>query len=125
MKIILLLFNGLLMVTIFDGAVISWLDNRVQVRSVVAATILTMRMDSMSEWVIHLITGIFRALGKMSEGMETIAQPVTLVDAPETKLQRVTQAKIEICELSHYYSRYSRDRGGLDRLNLTIHKGEK
>ena len=49
MKIILLLLNGLLMVTIFDGAVISWLDNRVQVRSVVAATILTMRMDSMSE----------------------------------------------------------------------------
>ena len=83
---------------------------------------MALRIDSMSEWVIHLITGIFRALGKVSEGMETIAQPVTLVDVPKAKLLQVPQAKIEICELSHYYGR---DRGGLDRLNLTIQPGEK
>ena len=54
--------------------------------------------------------------------METIAQPVTLVDVPKAKLLQVPQAKIEICELSHHYGR---DRGGLDRLNLTIQPGEK
>ena len=32
-----MLLNGLLMVTIVGGAVILWLDNRVQVGSVVAA----------------------------------------------------------------------------------------
>ena len=122
MEITLSLLNGLLMVTVVGGAVILWLDNRVQVGSVVAATLLVLRINSMSEWVIHLITGIFRALGKVSEGMETIAQPVTLVDVPKAKPLQVPQAKIEICELSHHYGR---DRGGLDRLNLTIQPGEK
>ena len=122
MEITLSLLNGLLMVTVVGGVVILWLDNRVQVGSVVAATMLALRIDSMSEWVIHLITGIFRALGKVSEGMETIAQPVTLVDVPKAKLLQVPQAKIEICELSHHYGH---DRGGLDRLNLTIQPGEK
>ena len=80
------------MVTVVGGAVILWLDNRVQVGSVVAATMLVLRIDSMSKWVIHLLTGIFRALGKVSEGMETIAQPVTLVDAPKAKPLQVPQA---------------------------------
>ena len=54
--------------------------------------------------------------------METIAQPVTLVDVPKAKLLQVPQAKIEICELSHHYGR---DRGGLDRLNLIVQPGKK
>jgi Mg/Co/Ni transporter MgtE len=40
MEITLSLLNGLLMVTVVGGAVILWLDNRVQVGSVVAATML-------------------------------------------------------------------------------------
>ena len=101
---------------------ILWLDNWVQVRSVVAATVLVLRINSMSDWVIHLTMGIFRALCKVSEGMETIAQPVTLVDAPKAKPLQVPQAKIEICELTHHYGR---DKGGLDRLNLIVQLGEK
>ena len=102
--------------------VILWLDNWVQVRSVVAATLLVLRINSMSDWVIHLTMGIFRVLGKVSEGMETIAQPVTLVDAPKAKPLQVPQAKIEIYELSHHYGR---DKGGLDRLNLIVQPGKK
>ena len=76
----------------------------------------------MSDWVIHLTMGIFRALGKVSEGMETIAQPVTLMDAPKAKPLQVPQAKMEICELSHLYGC---EKGGLDRLNLIVQPGEK
>ena len=98
------------------------LDNRVQVGPVAAATLLVLRIDSISEWVIHRITEIFRELGVVSEGMETIAQSVTLVDAPKAKPSQVSQGKIEIYELTHRYGSY---RGGLDRLNLTIQPGEK
>ena len=122
MEITLWLLNGLLMVTIVGGAVILWLDNRVQVGPVAAATLLVLRIDSMSEWVIQLITEIFRELGVVSEGMETIAQSVTLVDAPKAKPLQVSQGKIEIYELT---DRYGSDRGGLDRLNLTIQPGVK
>ena len=70
----------------------------------------------MSEWVLNPLTGVFRELGVVSEGMQTIAQPATLVDASVSKPLRVTKAKFEICNLTHHYGR---DSGGLDRLNLT------
>ena len=44
------------------------------------------------------------------------------MDAPKAKPLQVSQGKIEIYELTH---RYGSDRGGLDRLNLTIQPGEK
>ena len=92
------------------------------VGSVVATTMLALRIDSMSHWVIDLITNIFREFGIVSEGIQTIAQPVTLVDAPKARPLQVSQAKIEMCELSHDYGS---KRGGLDRISLTIQPGEK
>ena len=76
----------------------------------------------MSEWVLDPVTGVFREFGVVSEAMQTIAQPVTLVDASDAKPLRVTKAKIEICNLTH---NYGRDSGGLNRLNLTIQSGEE
>jgi ATP-binding cassette subfamily B multidrug efflux pump len=54
--------------------------------------------------------------------MKTIAQPINLVDLAAAKPLRVSSATIEICDLTHHYGC---DKGGLDRLNLTIKPGEK
>jgi ATP-binding cassette subfamily B multidrug efflux pump len=54
--------------------------------------------------------------------METIAQPVELVDAPEAKPLAFSSGKIEVKNLSHHYGRKS---GGLDNVSLTIRPGEK
>jgi ATP-binding cassette subfamily B multidrug efflux pump len=114
--------NGLLILANVGGAVMLWMHNTVQIGSVVIATMLTLRIDSMSEWVIQLVRHVFQDLGIVSEGMGTIAQPVTLVDTAASKPLRVSHAKIEICDLKH---NYGRDREGLDRLNVTIEPGEK
>jgi ATP-binding cassette subfamily B multidrug efflux pump len=67
-------------------------------------------------------TALVQALGIVAEGMETIAQPVTLVDAPDAKPLRLTEGRIEVRGVSHHYGRGS---GGLDGVTLTIRPGEK
>ncbi len=53
--------------------------------------------------------------------MQTIAQPVTLLDRSRDDL-RVTAGAVTISDLSHHYGR---EKGGLDRINLQIAPGEK
>jgi len=88
---------------------------------VTVATSLALRLNAMSGWIMWAITNFFRELGVVSEGMQTIAQPVTLLDQSKTPLE-VAAGEVAIQDLSHHYGK---DAGGLDRINLTIHAGEK
>ena len=76
----------------------------------------------MTYWIMWATTNLVESLGTVSEGMETIAQPVALRDMPGARDLRLSAGGIEIDGLSHHYGRGS---GGLDRLSLTIRPGEK
>jgi ATP-binding cassette subfamily B multidrug efflux pump len=54
--------------------------------------------------------------------METIAQPIDLLDAPGAEPLQLNNGQIDIRDLSHHYGRKT---GGLDHVNLTIQPGEK
>jgi ATP-binding cassette subfamily B multidrug efflux pump len=56
------------------------------------------------------------------EGMETIAQPITLVDAPDAKPLQLTEGRIEIRGLTHHYGGAV---NGLDGLTMDVAPGEK
>ena len=84
---------------------------------VAAATALALRLNAMTGWIMWALTTFFRELGVVAEGMETIAQPVTLVDAPKAKPLALTDGRIELKALTHHYGRAS---GGLDGIDLTI-----
>jgi ATP-binding cassette subfamily B multidrug efflux pump len=58
----------------------------------------------------------------VAEGMETIAQPIALLDRPGATPLRFADGGIEIRNLSHHYGRGS---GGLTGVNITIRPGEK
>jgi ATP-binding cassette subfamily B multidrug efflux pump len=58
------------------------------------------------------LSTFFRSLGVVAEGMETIAQPITLTDAPDAKAARDFAGRIEFDGVSHHYGRGA---GGLDR----------
>jgi ATP-binding cassette subfamily B multidrug efflux pump len=89
---------------------------------VAAATALTLRLNAMTGWIMWALTSFFRQLGVVAEGMETIAQPIELVDTEDAKPLHLSKGEITFDALSHHYGRGA---GGLDRLNLTIHPGEK
>ncbi|WP_281973395.1 ABC transporter ATP-binding protein [Ruegeria faecimaris] len=122
MDAVLVALNGLLIVGVVGWAIALWMQGSATVGVVAAATALTLRLNAMTGWIMWALTSFFRQLGVVAEGMETIAQPIDLLDAPQAKLLHLSNGKIEVRDLSHHYGRKT---GGLDHINLTIEPGEK
>ena len=121
MDVVLMLLNGVLIVGVVGWAIWIWGMGTATIGVVAVATSLTLRLNAMSGWIMWAISNFFRELGVVSEGMQTIAQPITLLDQTCNALQ-VTGGAVTISDLSHHYGRAA---GGLDRINLTIAPGEK
>ena len=121
MDVVLMVLNGLLIVGVVGWAIWLWGAGTATLGVVAVATSLTLRLNAMSGWIMWAISNFFRELGVVSEGMQTIAQPITLLDRTRNELQ-VTGGAVTISDLSHHYGR---DKGGLDRINLQIAPGEK
>ena len=122
MDIVLVTLNGVLIAGVVGLAVVFWMNGMASVGVVAAATALTLRLNAMTGWIMWALTTFFRQLGVVAEGMETIAQPIDLVDAPDARPLKLTEGRIDLRGLSHHYGQRS---GGLDRINLTIEPGEK
>ncbi|WP_027245240.1 ABC transporter ATP-binding protein [Leisingera daeponensis] len=118
----LVTLNGLLIIGVVGWAVMLWMQGTASVGLVAAATALTLRLNAMTGWIMWALTSFFRQLGVVAEGMQTIAQPIDLVDAANAEPLKLTKGEIELRNLSHHYGR---EAGGLDRISLTIQPGEK
>ncbi|PZQ49851.1 MAG: multidrug ABC transporter ATP-binding protein [Rhodovulum sulfidophilum] len=116
------ILNGVLIVAVVGYAVRLWATGVASIGTVAAATALTLRLNSMTYWIMFVLAGLFREIGVIREGMGTIAQPIALTDAPEAVEIRVTGGEIVFDAVSHHYGRGA---GGLDRVTLAICPGEK
>ncbi len=118
----LMLLNGILVVGVVGWAIWLWMQGAASVGVVAVATSLALRLNAMSGWIMWAMTDFFRELGVVKEGMQTISQPVTLVDQPNAAPLAISSGNVEIQSLSHHYGKKT---GGLDNVNLTIAPGEK
>jgi len=89
---------------------------------VAAALALVLRINSMTYWIMWASTNLVQNLGTLAEGMETIAQPVTLTDRPDARPLEFRQGLIQIQGVSHHYGRGF---GGLRDVTLTLRPGER
>jgi len=122
MDVTLTFLNGLLIVSVTGLAMWLWFHGQATPGVVAAAAALVLRLNNMTYWIMWATTNLVQNLGVVAEGMETIAQPVTLTDRPGAKPFIFREGRIEIRGVSHHYGRGS---GGLDRVSLTIAPGEK
>jgi ATP-binding cassette subfamily B multidrug efflux pump len=122
MDVTLTVLNGFLIVAVTALAVWLWSTGQATAGAVAAASALVLRLNNMTYWIMWATTNLVQNLGVVAEGMETIAQPITLVDAPGAVPLRLDRGRIEIDDLTHHYGRGS---GGLDRTTLVIEPGEK
>jgi len=118
----LVFLNGLLIVGVVGWAIWLWMQGQASVGAVAAATALTLRLNAMTGWIMWALTTFFRQLGVVAEGMQTIAQPITLPDAPDAVPLHVTQGEIVMEAVRHSYGRAG---GGLEQVDLRIAPGEK
>ncbi|WP_417586747.1 ABC transporter ATP-binding protein [Pararhodobacter oceanensis] len=122
MDLSLVLLNGFLIVSVVGWAILLWSTQSATLGIVAAAASLVLRLNAMTGWIMWAVSSFFRNLGVVAEGMETIAQPVELVDAPEARPLEFRAGEIAFRDVSHHYGRGS---GGLQHVTLTIAPGEK
>ncbi|MEL6450962.1 MAG: ABC transporter ATP-binding protein [Pseudomonadota bacterium] len=122
MDVVLVTLNGLLIISVVGWAIALWTQGAASVGVVAAATALTLRLNAMTGWIMWALTTFFRQLGVVAEGMETIAQPITLVDDKDAKPLQLAKGEIALRDLTHHYGR---DSGGLDAISTVIRPGEK
>ncbi|HRP28490.1 MAG TPA: ABC transporter ATP-binding protein [Burkholderiaceae bacterium] len=116
--------NALLLVG--TAAIGMWLWGRGDVSAGVVATALPLAwtIANVAGWVSWEVTGIFENIGVVQEGMQTIAVPHQLVDAPDARALEVSRGEIAIEHLSFTYGR-SDKLAVLHDLNLVIRPGER
>ncbi len=120
-RICLTAISGLMMAAIAALAVDLWLKSAVSSGEVAFCLALTLRLNLLLGRLMGNLNGFFRSVGTVQNTMETVAQPIGLVDASQAKPLRFSAGRIEIRNVTFDY-------GGdrvIDRLNLTIAPGEK
>lgn len=122
MDVGLTLINGFLIVAVVGWAIWLWSASAATVGVVAVASSLVLRLSAMTGWIMWALASFFRNLGVVAEGMETIAQPITLVDAIDAKPLPGGPGKVAFKKVVH---RYGRDVGGLEGIDLVIKPGQK
>ena len=122
MDVVLTALNGFLIVAVVGWAIGLWAGGSASVGAIAAATALTLRLNAMTGWIMWAVSTLFRSLGVVAEGMETITDPIRLTDAPDATTLVMERGEIDFAAVSHHYGRGA---GGLDQLQLTIQPGEK
>ncbi|MBL4542426.1 MAG: ABC transporter ATP-binding protein [Rhodobacteraceae bacterium] len=122
MDVALTALNGLLIVGVVGWAILLWLQGSASVGVVAAASALALRLNAMTGWIMWALSSFFRQLGVVAEGMETIAQPITLTDAENATRLQVAGGAIAFQGVTHHYGR---GHGGLAGVDLAIRPGEK
>ena len=122
MDVVLTFLNGLLIVGVVGWAMALWLGGAGSVGMVAAASALVLRLNAMTGWIMWAVTSLFRQLGVIREGMQTIAQPIALTDRAGAGTLPDGPLGIEISGLTHHYGRGS---DGLAGVDLTVAPGER
>jgi ATP-binding cassette subfamily B multidrug efflux pump len=114
--------NGLVIVAVVGPAVALWSVGEATVGAVSAAAALTLRLNGMTGWIMWVTSQLFQHAGVIREGMETIAKPHDVVDAPDARPLEVRGGAIRFEGVRHHYGK---EGGGLEGVDLEIRAGER
>ncbi len=114
--------NSALIVVAGGLAVWLWSRGALSLGDIAVAIGLTVRVVTMSGWVMWTAIAIFDAVGNVQEGMRTIAQPRAVDDAPGARALAAPRGEIRFENVSFHYGKGG---GVIDKFSLTIAPGEK
>ncbi|MBS4088777.1 ABC transporter ATP-binding protein [Pseudomonas rustica] len=122
MDVAITTMNGLLIVGTTALALWLWTQSLITVGAIALATGLVIRIVNMSGWIMWVVTGIFENIGMVQDGLQTIAQPVSVTDREDAKPLQVARGEVRF---EHVDFHYGKKRGIIGDLNLNIKPGEK
>ena len=122
MDVVITTLNGLLVVATTGLALWLWSQSLITVGAIALATGLVIRIVNMSGWIMWVVNGIFENIGMVQDGLQTIAQPVTVTDPPNAPALKVSRGAVHFEDVDFHYGKAANVIEGLD---LNIRPGEK
>ena len=121
---LLFLLNALLVGSVTWIALAAWDEGRMSTAMVATAIPFVLQIMNISGWILEVGSNVFRQIGTVRNSMVTIAQPLTLVDAPDARPLVVSRGEVTYDRVSFDYWRG--DRGTVvDDFSLTVAPGER
>ena len=103
-----------------------WVQGRVGVGAVAAATAMALRLNGISHWVMWEMASLFEQIGTVQDGINTLARSPSVVDRADAQPLRVTRGDIRFEAVSFAYGAGANSaQPVIDDLNLHIRPGEK
>ncbi len=122
MDLTIAIVNGFLIAGTCGLALWLWSRGHISVGAITLATGLVIRIHNMSGWIMWTVNGIFEDIGSVQDGMESIAQPLSVQDAPDAGALVVSRGEVDFRDIHFHYGK----RGGvMAGLNLQVRPGEK
>ncbi|MFJ2362936.1 ABC transporter ATP-binding protein [Pseudomonas sp. NPDC087697] len=122
MDVVITSMNGLLIVGTTGLALWLWTQSLISVGAIALATGLVIRIVNMSGWIMWVVNGIFENIGMVQDGLQTIAQPISVTDREPAPRLEVARGEVRFEHVAFHYGKKS---GIIGDLNLTIKAGEK
>ncbi len=97
--------NSALIVSVCGLGVYLWSRGSITVGAIAIATSLVLRLNQMSNMILRQITSLFENVGAVQNGMQTIARPYSLNDAPDATPLAVTRGAIRFEDVIFHYGR--------------------
>ena len=113
---------GVLPVLLVCGTVWLWSIGAASIGDIAAAGTVSFRLSQMTGWVSFSLMSIFGNLGEVEDGLRTLCVPYTLTDKAGAAEMPRAKGAIDLQDVSFAYGR---QKGGLDRISLSIKAGEK
>lgn len=99
-----------------------WSLGEVGAGAVAAVIAMTLRVSGHAHWVMWEMATLFESVGTIQDGINTLTRPRTVVDAPGAQPLAVARGEVRFEDMTFAYGDGA---PVIDRLNLTIHPGEK
>lgn len=122
MDVVITTMNGLLIVGTTGLALWLWTQSLISVGAIALATGLVIRIVNMSGWIMWVVNGIFENIGMVQDGLQTIAQPISVTDREPAPRLEVARGEVRFEHVAFHYGKKS---GIISDLNLVIKPGEK
>jgi ATP-binding cassette subfamily B multidrug efflux pump len=119
---IVYLNNSLLVFLVGAIGIYLWMGNLVGAGAVAAAVGLTLRIKSMSQWIMWEVAGLFENIGVVYDGKAMLNRPVAVADAPDAEDLPRGAGAIEFRDVTFHYGKGS---GVIENFSLSIRPGEK
>ena len=114
--------NMLLLFAVAATGIGLWMQDAVSVGAIAVAIAFVLRLMGMSQWIMWEMSALFENIGTVQDGINSIALPATVDDAPDAQPIAPVHGDIRFDRVTFHYGKQG---GVIEGLDLHIRPGEK